>query len=57
MLGGSPSGRQPRLWFRGYRGEGRDRLLAERVGELLTGENAGWVGGGQAAGRVPGTSR
>ena len=48
---------RPRLWFGGYRGEGRDRLLAGRVGGLLTWESAGWVGSEQAAGRVPGAPR
>jgi hypothetical protein len=30
---------RPRLWFRGYRGDGPDRLLAGRVGDLLTRES------------------
>ena len=47
----------PWLWFGGYRGVGRDRLLAGRVGELLTRERVGWVGSEQAAGRVPGVPR
>ena len=29
--GREPGGRRPRLWFRGYRGGGRDRLLAGRA--------------------------
>ena len=48
---------RPRLWFRGYRGEGPDRLLAGRVGDLLTRESVGWVGSEQAAGRVLGVPR
>ena len=47
----------PRLWFRGYRSEGRDRLLAGRVGEVLTWESVGWVASEQAAGRLPGEQR
>ena len=42
---------------RAYQGEGRDRLLAGRVEELLTRESVGWVGSEQAAGRVPGAPR
>ncbi len=47
---------RPRLWFRGYRGEGRGRLLAQRVG-LLTRESADWLGSEQVAGLVPGAPR
>ena len=54
---GAPAAGRPRLGFRGYQGEGRDRLLAARVEGLLTREGAGWVGNEQAAGRVLGVSR
>ena len=50
---GARAARRPRLWFRGNHGEGRDRLLAGRAGQLLTRERADGVGGDQGAGRVP----
>lgn len=41
----------------GYHGEGRDRMLAGRVEELLSREGADWVGSEQAAGRMLGVPR